>query len=132
MTDTDTVIDIGRGIRMAQEQLCDLAGVRKRWDPRQHELADMAADTPGLLEPIWRKIRVAWSAVADAGDPRRPRPDDQSDGRARPAQTIPGARLETMPGMGHDLPRGTWPALVNLIDDHIRTASVRSADGQEP
>jgi pimeloyl-ACP methyl ester carboxylesterase len=57
-------------------------------------------------------------------------------GGTRTAQTIPGARLETMPGMGHDLPRGAWPALVTLIDDHIRAAAlsgepVRSTDGQE-
>jgi pimeloyl-ACP methyl ester carboxylesterase len=57
-------------------------------------------------------------------------------GGARTAQTIPGARLETMRGMGHDLPRGAWPALVKLIDDHIRAAAVsgkavRSTDGQE-
>jgi len=36
-----------------------------------------------------------------------------------------------MPGMGHDLPRGAWPTLVNLIDDHVRAAAVRSIDGQE-
>ena len=52
-------------------------------------------------------------------------------GGTRTAQTIPGARLKTMPGMGHDLPRGAWAALVNLIDDHIRAGAVRSADGQE-
>ena len=45
--------------------------------------------------------------------------------------TIPGAWLTTMRGMGHDLPRGAWPALVNLIDDHIRAGAGRSADGQE-
>ncbi len=51
----------------------------------------------------------------------------------RPAQTISGAWLETIRGMGHDLPRGAWPVLVNLIDDHIRAGAVtvRSADGQE-
>ena len=43
----------------------------------------------------------------------------------------PRAWLTTMRGMGHDLPRGAWPALVNLIDDHIRAGAGRSADGQE-
>ena len=47
------------------------------------------------------------------------------------AQAIPGARLQTMPGMGHDLPRAAWPTLVNLIDEHIRAAAVRSAHGQD-
>jgi pimeloyl-ACP methyl ester carboxylesterase len=52
-------------------------------------------------------------------------------GGTRTARTILGAWLATMRGMGHDLPRGAWPALVNLIDDHIRAGAVRSADGQE-
>jgi pimeloyl-ACP methyl ester carboxylesterase len=43
-------------------------------------------------------------------------------GGAGTAQAIRGARLETIPGMGHDLPRGAWPVLVNLIDAHIRAA----------
>jgi pimeloyl-ACP methyl ester carboxylesterase len=51
-------------------------------------------------------------------------------GGAATARAIAGARLETMPGLGHDLPRGAWPALVNLIDDHIRAAAVRSTDAQ--
>lgn len=46
------------------------------------------------------------------------------------ARAIPGARHETMLGMGHDLPRGAWPTLVNLIDEHIRAA--RSLDAPKP
>jgi pimeloyl-ACP methyl ester carboxylesterase len=52
-------------------------------------------------------------------------------GGAATARAIPGARLETMPGLGHDLPLGAWPVLVKLIDDHVRAAAVRSTDGQE-
>ncbi len=37
-----------------------------------------------------------------------------SGGRST-AATIPGARLETIKGMGHDLPQGAWPRLVELI-----------------
>jgi pimeloyl-ACP methyl ester carboxylesterase len=44
------------------------------------------------------------------------------------AAAIPGARLHTLPGMGHDLPRDAWPTLVGLIDDHIRSAHARSTD----
>jgi len=32
---------------------------------------------------------------------------------------------------GSHLQPGPWPALVNLIDDHIRAAAVRSSHGQE-
>ena len=49
-------------------------------------------------------------------------------GGASTVAAIPGARLETMRGMGHDLPRGAWPTLVNLIDSHIHNAMARSSD----
>jgi pimeloyl-ACP methyl ester carboxylesterase len=36
------------------------------------------------------------------------------------ARAIPGAQLETIKGMGHDLPRGAWPRLIDLIDANAR------------
>lgn len=47
-------------------------------------------------------------------------------GGAATARAIAGARLETIKGMGHDLPRGAWPALLDLIDNHAR--ATRSTD----
>jgi pimeloyl-ACP methyl ester carboxylesterase len=44
-------------------------------------------------------------------------------GGAATAAAIPGARLETIRGMGHDLPRETWPELVRLIVQHVDAAS---------
>ena len=38
-----------------------------------------------------------------------------SGGRAT-ARAIPGARLELIDGMGHDLPRGVWPRLLDGIE----------------
>jgi pimeloyl-ACP methyl ester carboxylesterase len=35
------------------------------------------------------------------------------------AAAIPGARLETIAGMGHDLPAGAWERLAALIADHV-------------
>ena len=43
----------------------------------------------------------------------------QSGGRAT-ARAIPGARLELIRGMGHDLPAAAWPRLIELIADHAR------------
>lgn len=40
------------------------------------------------------------------------------------ARAIPGARLETVPGMGHDLPEGAWPTVLDLIDKHVRSSDV--------
>ena len=44
-----------------------------------------------------------------------------SGGRAT-ARAIPGARLMIVEGMGHDLPRGVWPRLLDAITEHARAA----------
>ena len=44
-------------------------------------------------------------------------------GATATARAIPGARLVTIPGMGHDLPEGAWPRLVELITEHATTAA---------
>jgi pimeloyl-ACP methyl ester carboxylesterase len=49
-------------------------------------------------------------------------------GGASTAAAIPGAHLETLRGLGHDLPRGAWPTIVDLIDRHVRSTAKRSSD----
>jgi pimeloyl-ACP methyl ester carboxylesterase len=44
-----------------------------------------------------------------------------SGGRAT-ARAIPGARLLTVPGMGHDLPRAAWPTIIDAIAEHAQRA----------
>jgi pimeloyl-ACP methyl ester carboxylesterase len=44
-----------------------------------------------------------------------------SGGRAT-TRAIPGARLMVIRGMGHDLPVGAWPRLLDAIAAHARTA----------
>ncbi|WP_286137252.1 alpha/beta hydrolase [Mycobacterium sp. IS-3022] len=39
-------------------------------------------------------------------------------GGAATARAIPGARLETIQGLGHDLPTGAWDRVIDLIIDH--------------
>jgi pimeloyl-ACP methyl ester carboxylesterase len=41
------------------------------------------------------------------------------------ARAIPGARVHTIAGMGHDLPAGAWPQLIELVTQHVRRASTR-------
>ena len=41
-------------------------------------------------------------------------------GGAATARAITGARLETISGMGHDLPAGAWPHIIDLIGKHAR------------
>jgi pimeloyl-ACP methyl ester carboxylesterase len=38
------------------------------------------------------------------------------------AESIPGAKLVIIEGMGHDLPRQAWPRIVGAIDDLARAA----------
>ena len=47
-------------------------------------------------------------------------------GRAT-ARAIPGARLETIHGMGHDLPAGACPTIVRAIAQHARAADAAGA-----
>jgi len=49
-------------------------------------------------------------------------------GGAATARAIPGARLETITGMGHDLPAGAWDQLAGLIAEHARVADARAGD----
>jgi pimeloyl-ACP methyl ester carboxylesterase len=42
------------------------------------------------------------------------------------ARTIPGARLVSIPGMGHDLPKPAWPRIVDAIDRNAARARVHS------
>jgi pimeloyl-ACP methyl ester carboxylesterase len=54
-----------------------------------------------------------------------------SGGRAT-AKAIPGARLEIIQGMGHDLPRPKWPRLIDLISGHAHAADAAAGREAEP
>jgi pimeloyl-ACP methyl ester carboxylesterase len=51
---------------------------------------------------------------------------DVSGGRAT-AAAIPGARLELIEGMGHDLPAALWPRFVDLIAENAERARAPAA-----
>ena len=51
-----------------------------------------------------------WLTVAAAADPLLP-----AEGGRDVAALVPGAQLEIYPGMGHDLPTGLTPKLVDRI-----------------
>jgi pimeloyl-ACP methyl ester carboxylesterase len=53
----------------------------------------------------------------------------KSGGRAT-ARAIPGAKLEFVEGMGHDLPMDAWPRLIDLISSHARAADPVGAAAQ--
>jgi pimeloyl-ACP methyl ester carboxylesterase len=52
-----------------------------------------------------------------------------SGGKAT-ARAIPDARLMMIEGMGHDLPRGVWPQIIDAVAEHARAADgARARDG---
>ncbi len=46
------------------------------------------------------------------------------------ATAIPGARLELMPGMGHDLPKQLWQPISEMIVENARRGSERGETGR--
>jgi pimeloyl-ACP methyl ester carboxylesterase len=48
-------------------------------------------------------------------------------GGAATAAAIPGARLVTFPGMGHDLPEALWPRLIGEISANVAVGEARRA-----
>ncbi len=54
-----------------------------------------------------------------------------SGGRAT-ARAIPGSKLLLIEGMGHDLPRGAWPRIVDAIAEVAEQGEARVSDAAEP
>jgi pimeloyl-ACP methyl ester carboxylesterase len=52
-------------------------------------------------------------------------------GGAATARAIAGARLETIEGLGHDLPIGSWSRIIDLITDHTSWAPITHTKVEE-
>jgi pimeloyl-ACP methyl ester carboxylesterase len=76
----------------------------------------------GDRAPLLAQIRVPTLVIHGEAD----RLVAPSGGRAT-ARAIPGARLITIPGMGHDLPRAVWPRVVDAIVENAGRAQVAPA-----
>jgi pimeloyl-ACP methyl ester carboxylesterase len=70
-----------------------------------------------------RRIKAPTLVIHGSKDPMV----SPSGGKAT-AKAIPGARLMTIEGMGHDLPEAAWPQLVPAIADHAHAADRAQAD----
>ena len=70
-----------------------------------------------IARPMLAPIHVPTLVIHGDSD-RLVRP---SGGRAT-ARAIPGARLLTIEGMGHDLPRAVWPRFVDAIVENTGRA----------
>ena len=58
-----------------------------------------------------RAVRVPTLVIHGKDDPLVP-----VEGAIDTAESIPGARLLVIEGMGHDLPRGAWPRIIDAIE----------------
>nr|WP_201447112.1 alpha/beta hydrolase [Conexibacter woesei] len=93
-----------------------LAG--EAWD-RGHDPAGVARQLAAIVKSGDRTAEVraiaAPTLVVHGDRDRMVHPT----GGAATAAAIRGARHETIAGMGHDLPRGAWPRLVDLIAGQV-------------
>jgi pimeloyl-ACP methyl ester carboxylesterase len=68
-----------------------------------------------------REIRVPTLVVHGADDPLV-----HVSGGIATAKAIPGAKLEVVPGMGHDMPPALWPRIVDGVDALARQGERRA------
>ncbi len=106
------VDELRRVTALAFERDPDARGGRRR----QHRAVRAAPDRTQAL----RRLTVPTVVVHGTAD----RMCSPSGGRAT-AAAIPGARLVLVPGMGHDLPRGAWPQLVEAVASNAGAGAPR-------
>jgi pimeloyl-ACP methyl ester carboxylesterase len=64
-----------------------------------------------------RTIKAPTLVIHGSKDPMVAR-----SGGVATVRAIPGARMLTIKGMGHDLPAAAWPQLIDAISEHARSA----------
>src|SRR3954465_3172730 len=119
----------GKGYESGVEDLTAIAtrSYDRGGDPAgpSRQPAAIGPDRPRA--PARRRLNLP-ATVIHGTDDKLVRP---SGGRTT-ARAIPGARLVEIEGMGHGLPRGAWPVILDAIEDTTRRAEpapVRAARG---
>jgi pimeloyl-ACP methyl ester carboxylesterase len=104
----------------------DEAEIRRRsaaaWE-RSHDPEGVARQLLAILAspdrtPVLCDVKVPALVIHGAADPLV----NPSGGEAT-AKAIPGADLVMIEGMGHDLPEGAWPQIVDAIDANAKKAA---------
>ncbi|MEV0422858.1 alpha/beta fold hydrolase [Streptosporangium canum] len=102
------------GYPLDRERVAQVAGLSydRSYDPAgtARQLAGIIAS--GDRTPLLKDIEVPALVLHGEADQLVP-----LAGGVATAGAIPGARLITFPGMGHDLPRPLWPEFVAAIDE---------------
>jgi pimeloyl-ACP methyl ester carboxylesterase len=100
--DTD---EIRRATALAFHRDPDARGGRRR----QHRAVRASDDRTARLRQISAPTVVIHGTVD---------PICHASGGEATAEAIPGARLELIDGLGHDLPPGAWPRIIGAIADN--------------
>jgi len=114
------------GYPVDEAELRELA--RRCYDRGGLDLASIQRQTAALVaagdrRPTLANVRVPTLVIHGEADPLiRP------EGGHATAEAIPGARLITYPGMGHDLPRALWPTIIGEIAALAGAAEQRPSD----
>lgn len=103
------------GFPRNEDRLRELAGLSydRDHDPVAPSRQLAAIFASGDRTSLLRRIRAPTLVIHGTKD----KMVRKSGGEAT-AQAIPGAKLELIEGMGHDLPVGAWPRLIDLISSH--------------
>jgi pimeloyl-ACP methyl ester carboxylesterase len=110
------------GLPRDQEEIRALAGISYE---RDHDIAGPGRQLAAIIASgdrtrELRKVVAPTLVVHGTADPLV----SPSGGRAT-ARAIKGAKLMTIAGMGHDLPRAVWPRLIDAIVDNAARAGGR-------
>ena len=79
----------------------------------------MAIHASGDRTESLRRLRVPTLVIHGADDPLV-----QVEGGYATAAAIPSAKLLVISGMGHDVPRGVWPQVVDAVTEHALSHAV--------
>ena len=109
--------EVGRATSEAFRRDPDARAGRKR----QHRAVRTAPDRTSALE----RLKVPTVVIHGTTD----RMCHPSGGLAT-AAAIPGAQLELIDGMGHDLPPAAWPRIITAITRNARTTGSRPPAGR--
>lgn len=108
-----------RGLPQDTELVREIAA--RSWD-RGHDPLSTGRQLGAIIAsgnrtPQLRSIAAPTLVIHGSRDPMVSR-----SGGVATARAIPGARMITIKGMGHDLPSAAWPQLLDAISEHAQAA----------
>ncbi len=108
----------GPGFPFDAEACREMAGrvFDRAFDPGGVARQMAAVVASGSRREALGAVQVPALVIHGSADPLIPLAGGEATARA-----LPDAHLEVIEGMGHDLPEGAWPRLVDAISEHTRT-----------